>query len=118
MGGGPPPAQGGTQILGKAEAGVPLCFGTSLSSCSSSSSTHQHENVEVPQIPFIDSVVVCFSLQLCDRDGTHSANCSENQRFTGAVLGDVVDTPVDVSTTGVTVQTVQKTVWRKFVECV
>ena len=32
--------------------------------------------------------------------------------FTGAVLGDVVDTPVDVSTTGVMVQTVQTTVWR------
>ena len=30
----------------------------------------------------------------------------------GAVLGKVVDTPVNVSTTGVVVQTAQETVWR------
>ena len=43
------------------------------------------------------------------RDRAHSANCTEDRRFHGAVFWVVVDMPVGVQTTGFG-QTVQKTV--------
>ena len=85
MGGGPLPAQGGIQILGNAEAGAPLWFATSLSSHTAW---------------WFASAFSCAT-----ETARTVQTVQKTSDFTGAVLGDV-------STTGVMVQTVQKTVWR------
>ena len=65
------------------------------------------EKVKLPQVQFLDRAldIPVFpqrGVQLVQKTGDSP----------DAVLEEVVDTPVDVSTTGAMVQTVQKTVWR------
>ena len=106
-----PPAQGGIEILSKAEAGAPPWFWTSLSSCSSSSSSPSSTR-SLRCLRFRSSRVWWFASAFsCATETVRTVQTVQKTwDFTGAVLGDVVDTPD--STTGVMVQTVQRTVWR------
>ena len=62
------------------------------------------EYVEVPQLQFIDRVVV---FQLLHRDRAHSANCAEDRRFARCSSWIGWDTPVVVQRQARMVQTVQ-----------
>ena len=102
-----------TRAVNKYWARLGLRFWTSLSSCSScSSSNSSTRSWRCPG--FRSSTAWWFASAFsCATETVRTVQTAQKTRdVTGAVLGDVVDTPVDVSTRGVMVQTVQKTVWR------